>query len=101
MPPERELPLTIAPAKLVGEVKGSTPIDRTAAGGGGRRPTLRSTRDGGIDDDRRQPPPVVVLVPEDELFAIEVKREDLKRCRRAIVEACSKVQRGTTGGSRG
>lgn len=36
--------------------------------------------------------PLVVLVAEDQLFAVEAKREELKRSRVALVAACCKVR---------
>ncbi|CAM9558675.1 unnamed protein product, partial [Hapterophycus canaliculatus] len=90
VPPEKELPLTLAPGELSVEVRSSAALRRTAGEGGGRRSLLRSRRDRLINNDREQPAAVVVLVAEDELFAVETKREELRGRRCAIVEICSK-----------
>ncbi|CAN0093950.1 unnamed protein product [Scytosiphon promiscuus] len=88
VPPQKELPVTAVPGRLPEEFRSSITLHRAGGGGGGSRALLKSGLDGIINDNHEQAT-VVVLVPEDELFAVEVKREELKRRRCAIVETCS------------
>ncbi|CAM9250306.1 unnamed protein product [Ectocarpus sp. 4 AP-2014] len=95
--PEKELPLINPPplptytsiAPTTGTAKAGTAFKetRSVVGAAGRSRSLETTV-GGVAGDGRVGQALVVLVPEEELFAVEVKREELRRSRCAIVEAC-------------
>ncbi len=73
VPPEKELPM----------VKGS----QTCDSGTKPDPVVMGDR-----DRQQQHQPWVVLVAEDQLFTIEAKREDLRKCRLTAIEACCAVR---------
>ncbi|CAM9177058.1 unnamed protein product [Ectocarpus sp. 8 AP-2014] len=96
--PEKELPLINPPplptntsiAPTPAAAKAGTAFKETRSGvrATGRSRSLESGTVGGVEGDDRGGQALVVLVPEEELFPVEVKREELRRSRCAIVEAC-------------
>ncbi|CAN0475481.1 unnamed protein product, partial [Ectocarpus sp. 12 AP-2014] len=96
--PEKELPLinppplptctSIAPTPATAKADTAFKETRSGVGAAGRSRSLESGTVGGVAGDSRGGQALVVLVPEEELFAVEVKREELRRSRCAIVEAC-------------
>lgn len=109
MLPEKELPFINPPplptntsiAQTPATARAGTALKETRPGVGtaGRLRSLESGTVRGVDGDDRGGQALVVLVPEEELFAIEVKREDLRRSRCAIVEACCQVLNLVEGGA--
>lgn len=99
--PEKELPLinqpplptytSIAPTPATAKAGTAFKETRSGVGAAGRSRSLESGTVGRVAGDGRGGQALVVLVPEEELFAVEVKREELRRSRCAIVEACCQV----------
>lgn len=95
-PPAKELPVERQRGALPGQPGMGLQSRRDKA-----RPSRRTRKvgagddgddgdDGGDANEGQQP--WVVLVAEDALFTVEAKREELKRSRLALVEACGEVR---------
>lgn len=104
VPPEKELLVERERERDTPQQKSGTGLRSMLHKTGPSLQALKSRVDvdggvGGDADDGRQP--LVVLVPEDELFTVEAKREELKKSRFNRVEACCKVRKLWTRAVRG